>query len=48
MSHEIDLSTGHPVIAYVGEKPWHDLEEKLPGASIDAWLRAARLEQELK
>ena len=49
MAHEIDLSTGKPAIAYVGEKPWHELGEKLPeGAPIDTWLQAARLEWELK
>jgi phage/plasmid-like protein (TIGR03299 family) len=49
MSHEIDLSTGKPAIAYTGDKPWHGLGEKLPNcASIDTWLRAARLAWELK
>ena len=49
MAHEIDLSTGKPAIAYVGEEPWHGLGEKLPeNASIDTWLRSARLEWELK
>lgn len=49
MPHEIDFSTGKPAIAYVGEKPWHELGEKLePGASIESWLRAARLEWKLE
>jgi phage/plasmid-like protein (TIGR03299 family) len=49
MAHEIDLSTGVPAIAYAGEEPWHGLGEKLPkGESIEAWLKAARLEWELK
>lgn len=49
MAHEIDSSTGEPAIAYVGEKPWHGLGEKLPdGAPIETWIRAARLEWELK
>jgi phage/plasmid-like protein (TIGR03299 family) len=48
MAHDIDLSTGLPAIAYVGEKPWHGLGEKLPdGASIETWLVAARLAWEL-
>jgi phage/plasmid-like protein (TIGR03299 family) len=48
MSHEIDLSTGRPAIAYVGERPWHELGEKLPeGQAIEVWLKAARLEWEL-
>lgn len=49
MSHDVDKSTGMPAIAYVGEKPWHGLGEKLPeGQSIEVWLKAARLEWELK
>jgi phage/plasmid-like protein (TIGR03299 family) len=49
MAHEIDSSTGQPAIAYVGEAPWHGLGEELPeGASIATWLRAARLEWQLK
>ncbi|MBI3210325.1 MAG: DUF932 domain-containing protein [Candidatus Solibacter usitatus] len=49
MAHDIDHSTGKPAIAYVGETPWHGLGEKLPpGASIERWLRAARLEWELE
>ena len=49
MAHNIDSSTGKPAIAYVGEEPWHGLGEKLPeGQPIEAWLRAARLEWELK
>ena len=30
MPHDIDDSTGKPAMAYVGEKPWHGLGEKLP------------------
>lgn len=49
MSHEIDLSTGKPAIAYVGKKPWHGLGEVLPeGQPIETWLNAARLDWELK
>jgi phage/plasmid-like protein (TIGR03299 family) len=49
MADNIDQSTGRPAIAYVGEKPWHNLGEKLPpGQPIEVWLRAARLEWELK
>lgn len=49
MAHEIDSSTGKPAIAYVGERPWHGLGERLPaGAPIETWLRAARLDWELK
>lgn len=49
MADEIDVSSGKPAIAYVGETPWHGLGEELPeGQPIEAWLRAARLEWELK
>jgi phage/plasmid-like protein (TIGR03299 family) len=49
MSHEIDLSTGKPAIAYVGKKPWHGLGEELPERQpIETWLNAARLDWELK
>jgi hypothetical protein len=49
MAHEIDSSTGAPAIAYVGEKPWHGLGEKLPeNQPIEVWLKAARLEWELE
>lgn len=49
MAHDIDISTGKPAIAYVGETPWHELGEKLPeGQSIETWLKAAKLEWELK
>jgi phage/plasmid-like protein (TIGR03299 family) len=49
MSHEIDMSTGNPAVAYVGDEPWHGLGERLPvGAPIELWLRAARLQWELK
>jgi phage/plasmid-like protein (TIGR03299 family) len=48
MPHDIDESTGKPAMAYVGEKPWHGLGEKLPeGEPIEKWLKAARLEWEL-
>lgn len=46
--HEIDLSTGEPAIAYVGDTPWHGLGRKLPeGEPIATWLQAARLNWEL-
>lgn len=44
MSHEIDVSTGMPAIAYVGDEPWHGLGQKLEvGASIEQWTEAAGL-----
>jgi phage/plasmid-like protein (TIGR03299 family) len=49
MAHEIDHSTGKPAIAYVGETPWHGLGESLAeGQPIDVWIKAARLDWELK
>ena len=49
MAHEIDFSTGTPAIAYVGQTPWHGYGEELDtGQPIEAWLKAARLEWELK
>lgn len=49
MSHDLDFSTGAPAMAYVGERPWHGLGEALPeGQPIEAWLRAARLDWQLK
>lgn len=49
MGHEIDSSTGKPAIAYVGKEPWHGLGQKLPeGEPIEVWLKAARLEWDLK
>ena len=49
MAHDIDFSTGDPAMAYAGDKPWHRLGEKLKdGQPIEVWLKAARLEWELK
>ena len=49
MAHNIDSTTGKPAIAYVGKRPWHGLGEKLPeGQPIEVWLKAARLEWELR
>jgi phage/plasmid-like protein (TIGR03299 family) len=49
MAHELDVSTGEYALAYIGETPWHGLGEKLSeGESIEAWLKAARLEWELQ
>ena len=49
MPHDIDCSTGKPAIAYVGEPPWHGLGERLAeGETIEVWIKAARLDWELK
>ena len=43
------MAQGTPAIAYVGKTPWHGYGEKLDvGQPIEAWLKAARLEWELK
>jgi phage/plasmid-like protein (TIGR03299 family) len=48
MAHNIDVSTGKPAMAYVGEEPWHGLGEKLTsGATIEKWINAARLEWQI-
>jgi phage/plasmid-like protein (TIGR03299 family) len=49
MAHDIDVSTGKPAIAYVGETPWHNLGERLPEHQpIEVWIKAAGLDWELK
>lgn len=49
MSHDIDMSTGKPAIAYVGQTPWHGLGERLPeGKSIEEWVNAAGLNWEIQ
>ena len=45
MAHLIDLSNNRSNIAYVGQRPWHNLGEKLPeDASIEEWRIAAGLD----
>lgn len=45
MSHMIDESNGRANIAYVGEKPWHNLGQELtPGADLETWRREAGLD----
>lgn len=49
MAHELDMTTGVPAMAYVGEEPWHELGKKLPeGQPIDVWIKAAGLDWELR
>ena len=44
MSHNLDLSTGKPAMAYVGKEPWHRLGQKLtPNATIEEWIVEAQL-----
>lgn len=44
MAHMIDTTTGRAAIAFVGQKPWHNLGQELtPGASIETWTREAGL-----
>ncbi len=49
MAHMLDFSTGAAAMAYTGEVPWHGLGERLePGAPIERWLEAARLNWKVK
>ena len=49
MAHQIDMTTGRPAMAYVGNKPWHGLGEQLAqGATIEEWIAAARMGFEIK
>lgn len=49
MSHDLDQSTGHPAMAYVGETPWHGLGERLAhDQPIETWVTAARLGWQLE
>lgn len=42
MSDEIDMSNGRSNMAYVGDKPWHDLGHPLKkGATIEEWKETA-------
>ena len=42
MAHQIDMTTGRPAMAYVGNKPWHKLgHEMQAGATIEEWIAAA-------
>jgi len=44
MSDEIFTRNGIASMAYVGEKPWHQLGQELtPGASVDTWIDEAGL-----
>lgn len=45
MAHNISLLNGHSEMAYVGEKPWHDLGQELtPDAPLEVWAREAGME----
>lgn len=45
MAHQIDMTTGRPAMAYVGNKPWHKLGQELTaGASIEDWIKAAGMD----
>ncbi len=49
MSHDLDVSTGKPAMAYVGEVPWHGLGKKVPpGQPIEEWVEAARLNWQIQ
>lgn len=45
MAHNIDMTTGKPAIAYVGETPWHGMGTVMqPGQDIHSWAVAAGLD----
>lgn len=45
MSHLLDFTTGEAAIAYRGDTPWHGFGFAMqPGASIDEWQKASRLD----
>ena len=47
MAHEIHTNalTGKHEIAFVGEKPWHNLGQELQqGATIEEWIQAAQMD----
>ena len=45
MSHNIDVSTGKPAMAYVGPPPWHELGEQVKkGASVQEMRRKGQLD----
>lgn len=49
MAHELDMTTGRPAIAYVGETPWHGLGSVLTdGAPLETWQQEAGLDWEAK
>lgn len=48
MSHALDITTGVPAMAYVGDEPWHGLGQRMePDAPIDDWVIAAGLNYNL-
>lgn len=49
MAHEIDMTTGRPAMAYVGNTPWHGLGQSLAaGATIEEWQQAAGMDWRIK
>jgi hypothetical protein len=34
IAHEIDITTGRAAMAYVGNKPWHGLGQKLASINV--------------
>lgn len=47
MSHELSFVGGSANMAYVGERPWHGLGERLsPNADIQTWIASAKLDWE--
>lgn len=49
MAHEIAIINGKASVAYVGEKPWHGLGQKLTeNASLEVWKTEAGMDWEIK
>lgn len=45
MAHEITITEGAAEMAYVGEKPWHGLGQRLEeGAPVEVWQKAAGMQ----
>lgn len=48
MAHQIDFSNARENMAYVGDRPWHGLGQKLtPDQPIEVWTREAGLDYEV-
>ena len=45
MAHEITITEGTAEMAYVGEKPWHGLGQRLEeGATVEEWQKASGMQ----
>lgn len=49
MAHELDMTNGRANMAYVGDKPWHELGAELQkGAPIEQWRIAAGMDWKVR